>query len=260
MGGGVNVYGENQIVKNDVWSSTDGKTWTQETADADWPPRSLHQALSHKGRIYVLGGVTYNDEELNDVWSSADGQNWSLETDGADWSVRSGHQALSHKGRIYVMSGGVNIYGENPIGKSDVWSSTDGKTWTQETADVDWSPRVFYQALSHKGRIYVLGGTTYNDEDLNDVWSSADGQTWMLETADADWSVREGHQAVSYNGRIYVLGGLLYYEVGDNEEIYNDYNDVWSSVDGQTWRLETADANWSRRHGHQAVVFPPEAE
>ena len=260
MGGGVDVYGENPIAKNDVWSSTDGKTWTQETADADWPPRSLHQALSHKGRIYVLGGVTYNDEELNDVWSSADGQTWSLETDGADWSVRSGHQALSHKGRIYVMSGGVNIYGENPIGKSDVWSSTDGKTWVQETADVDWSPRVFYQALSHKGRIYVLGGTTYNDEDLNDVWSSADGQTWRLETADADWSVREGHQAVSYNGRIYVLGGLLYYEVGDNEEIYNDYNDVWSSVDGRTWRLETDDANWSRRHGHQAVVFPPEAE
>ena len=266
LGGGVNVWDRNAIVKNDVWSSVDGKTWTQETVAADWSPRALHQALSHNGRIYVLGGSRGEyGEYKNDVWSSADGQNWSLETDDADWSVRSGHQALSHKGRIYVL-GGLYVYGgDGPDSgsntKNDVWSSEDGKTWMLETGNANWPARDLHQALSYKGRIYVLGGVSGgdsdNEESLNDVWSSADGQTWTLETDDADWPVRENYQALSYNGRIYVLGGFYYDEEGDNDDLRND---VWSSVDGQTWRLETNSANWSKRFDLQAVVFPPEAE
>ena len=249
LGGGVDVYESNAKLKNDVWSSEDGKTWTQETAAAGWSSRALHQALSHNGRIYVLGGSRGEyGEYKNDVWSSVDGKNWVLETATADWSVRSGHQALSHKGRIYVMGG----YGY----KRDVWSSEDGKTWRLENGSA-WPGRDIHKALSHKGRIYVLGGASYNEEDLNDVWSSADGQTWRLETDDADWSEREDHQAVSYNGRIYLLGGFRYYDELDTDELYND---VWSSVDGRTWRLETNSANWSKRYDLQAVVFSPEAE
>ena len=251
MGGGVDVYEQNAVLKNDVWSSEDGKTWRIETAAAGWSPRALHQALSHKGRIYVLGGSRGEyGEYKNDVWSSADGQNWVLETAAADWSVRSGHQALSHNGRIYVLGG----YDPGTGSKNDVWSSADGQNWRLENGSADWQERDIYEALSYKGRIYVLGGVN-NDEDLNDVWSSADGQTWRLETAAADWSAREDHQALSYNGRIYVLGGYYYDAVGDNDEIYND---VWSSVDGQTWRLETNSANWSKRADLQAVVFPSE--
>ena len=255
LGGGVNVYEENPIVKNDVWSSVDGKTWMLETDDAGWSGRSGHQALSHNGRIYVLGGSRGEDGEYkNDVWSSADGKNWSLETDAAGWSVRSGHQALSHNGRIYVL-GGYNGPGTGT--QNDVWSSADGKTWGLETGNANWTRRDFHQALSHKGQIYVLGGLLANDDDLNDVWSSADGQIWSLETDDADWPVRENHQALSYDGRIYVLGGYRYVKASDSGE---PYNDVWSSVDGRTWRLETNSANWSKRYDLQAVVFSPEAE
>ena len=259
LGGGVSVYYENPILKNDVWSSTDGKTWMQETDDADWSVRSSHQALSHNGRLYVLGGARGENEfgnvgeYKNDVWSSADGKNWSREIIAADWSARSGHQALSHNGRIYVLGGFNGVVGK----LNDVWSSADGKNWSLETGNANWPIRNLHQSLSHKGRIYVLGGISNNDETLNDVWSSADGQTWRLETDDADWSVRDGHEALSYNGQIYVLGGLYYEDDSDNEELYND---VWSSVDGRTWMLETNSANWSKRAALQAVVFPPEAE
>ena len=93
---------------NDVWFSVDSKNWVQETDDADWSRRDEYQALSHNGRLYVLGGSgTYYSEQLNDVWSSADGKNWALETGGAEWAGREGHEALSHNGRLYVLGRGV---------------------------------------------------------------------------------------------------------------------------------------------------------
>ena len=40
----------------DVWSSADGQNWSLETDEAGWGGREDHQALSHNGRLYVLGG------------------------------------------------------------------------------------------------------------------------------------------------------------------------------------------------------------
>ena len=244
-------YGDREnssFYRNDVWSSADGKNWSQETAHADWARRYLHQAVSHNGRLYVLGG--FGDREngssfRNDVWSSADGKNWSQETDNAGWTRRIIHQALSHNGRLYVLGGSEST---SPYYLNDVWSSADGKNWSQETAHADWTLREGHQAVSHNGRLYVLGGRDNNYNYLNDVWSSADGKNWSQETNNAKWTGRQRHQALSLNDRLYVLGGS-----GGGRQ-----NDVWSSADGKNWSRETDDADWTRRSEHQAVVFPPE--
>ena len=275
---------------NDVWLSVDGANWGRESNDVGWAMRYSHQALSHHGRLYVLGG---NDggSNLNDVWSAADGANWSLETAGAGWTEREGHQALSHNGRLYVLGG------NDGSRLSDVWSSADGANWGQETADAGWAGREGHQALAHNGRLYVLGGND-GSNSLSDVWSSADGANWSLETADAGWTGREGHQALAHNGRLYVLGGndgsrlsdvwsstdganwsletngagwtgreghqslshqrRLYVLGGEDDS--GNLSDVWSSADGANWSLETNNANWSGRKGHQAVIFPPRLE
>ena len=52
---------------------------------------------------------------------------------------------------------------------------------------------------------------------------------------------RSGHQVVWHNGRLYVLGG----NAGGRK------NDVWSSVDGISWRFE-GNADWVARERHQA--------
>ena len=228
--------------QDDVWSSADGKNWSLETDDAEWSRRYSHQALSHNGRLYVLGG--YDGNPLNDVWSSADGENWSLEDD-AEWAGRYSHQAVSHNGRLYVLGGYAARFSSTPL--NDVWSSADGKNWSRETDGAEWAKRANHQALSHNGRLYVLGGYDDNDDILNDVWSSADGKNWSRETGNERWSARWGHQAVSHSGRLYVLGG----NDGDN-----NLNDVWSSADGKNWSRETDGADWRIRYNHQAVVFP----
>ena len=227
----------------DVWSSGDGANWQRE-ADAAWTARDIHQAVSYKGRIYVLGGAD-NDGKKNDVWSWADGETWNLVTVSTNWTARDRHQAVVHNGRMYVL-GGDGADGH----KNDVWSSANGSSWRFE-GNADWDARYFHQAVSHAGRLYVLGGS---DRDASaqggvksDVWSSVDGRSWVREKDNnVFWSNRFRHQSLSRDGLLYVLGGSA----------NGLRNDVWSSAYGRIWTKRT-DAAWTARMFHQAVVFPP---
>ena len=230
------------IYRNDVWWAVGGKNWRQEQENNEaghWSVRRYHQAVSHQGRLYVLGGRDSGGGE-NDVWSSADGKSWRQEKaiDEQGWSKRFRHQAVRHQGLLYVLGGYDGDY------RNDVWSSADGVSWTEETSAAEWSARANHQVVSHQGRLYVLGGLGGFEDYYNDVWSSADGVNWTAEAA-AAWSARTALQAVSHQGRLYVLGG---YD-GDY------YNDVWSSAFGETWRQEKADdgQGWSGRFRHQVV-------
>ena len=140
---------------NDVWFSADGKNWVDATLTAGWSGRSEHQAVSYNGRLYVLGGTREGGGSLYDVWSSADGQNWALEHNGEGWAGRY-DQVLSHNGKIYFLGDYPLYLGGYRL--NDVWSSRDGIKWSQETDGTEWAGRDDYQALSHNGRLYVLGG------------------------------------------------------------------------------------------------------
>ena len=278
--------GSSTNITKDVWRwSADGKAWKQETASASWSARYRHQAVAYRGRLYVMGGQTTNSSSsyLQDVWSSADGKNWVSEiTPG--WTARTGHQAVEYQGRLYVMGGGgrqvwswaegeeswraegaaawparqgrqavvhngrIYVMGGRSSNNAfnDVWSWADGENnWSFE-GNAPWPGRYEHQAVSHMGRLYVLGG--WGDSRKNDVWSSLDGKNWRQETAEAAWRARQGHQVVSRYGRLYLMGGYA----GSIKR------DVWSSVDGKSWVQEKpANANWSARDYHQAVVFPP---
>ena len=56
-------------LKNDVWYSTDGITWTEATASASWSVRYEHSSVVFDNNIWVMGGdgdfIMYND-----VWYS----------------------------------------------------------------------------------------------------------------------------------------------------------------------------------------------
>ena len=272
--------------KNDVWWSADGEVWTREPANAGWTERSDHQAAVHNGRLYVLGGYAGTlFTGSNEVWWSADGKNWVSEGT-AGWSGRGWYQAVEYQGLLYVLGG------RTPSPSNEVWSSADGKSWAKTKAA--WTARYAFQAVVHNGRLYVLGGRA--GKLRNDVWSSADGANWRFE-GNADWGGREYHQAVSHQGRLYILGGSdghdrndvwssldgkswrqelankndfwsrrnnfqalsrdgRLYVLGGRNSGGNENKEVWSSADGKSW-TKVADAAWSARDGHQAVVLPP---
>ena len=52
------------------------------------------------------------------------------------------------------------------------------------------------------------------------------------------------HASISFDRKLWVLGGRR-----DMESWWEtDFNDVWSSVDGVTWRRASGSAGWSKRY------------
>ena len=212
---------------NDVWSSTDGETWTESTPPNDkdgnpvtkdntnwWTARYDHTSVvfdpDGKGeRIWVLGG--YDGNERNDVWSSTDGETWTESTPPRNarkitsgtgknwWGARGNHTSVRFKGKIWVMGGSL---GSPQIGKkyNDVWSSTDGSFWVNEN-DGGWNESALHASAVFDDKIWVIGG--FDDEDK--VWSSTKGQTWD-KAADLPNNL-SNTRAVDYKGRLWSIGG-----------------------------------------------------
>lgn len=69
-------------MSNEVWSTTDGATWTRHT-DPPWQGKIWHNVVVWRDELWILFGFTYGDAALglpvgnaNEVWHSADGETW----------------------------------------------------------------------------------------------------------------------------------------------------------------------------------------
>ncbi|WP_373649102.1 galactose oxidase [Schlesneria sp. DSM 10557] len=169
LGGTENYYfGDDSSLKNDVWSSADGKEWTLETEHAGWSPRSYHQAAVLNDKIYVFGGGNYvpSYHALNDVWSSRDGKTWERETEHAGWTPRLWFSSVVYRDRMWVLGGWSNNPSRN---WGDVWHSRDGKNWKELKSNVIWKERHEHSTYVFQDKIWVAGG--HAQPLSNEVWS-----------------------------------------------------------------------------------------
>lgn len=178
LGGTENYYfGNEKSLKNDVWSSEDGKTWKLETDHAGWSPRAYHQAVVLNDRLYVIAGGNYVPEYqvLNDVWSSADGINWRQENANAPWIARIWFSSVVYRDRMWVLGGWHKTGGHTNL--DDVWYSKDGKAWTQLKSDVVWKERHEHSTFVYQDKIWVTGG---HAKPLNrEVWTLTVPPDWF---------------------------------------------------------------------------------
>lgn len=176
--GGVESYydGDASALRNDVWSSEDGRSWSRVTARAPWSPRAYHSATVFNDRLWVIGGGNYTPDylALNDVWSSADGVNWRLETSTSPWHPRIWFSTAAYRGYLWVIGGWSN----NPYQNwGDVWYSRDGKHWAKLEASVSWRPRHEHSTYVFDDRLWVVGG--FAEPLTNDVWSLQLPADWV---------------------------------------------------------------------------------
>lgn len=228
---------------NDVWSSADGITWTEEVLNdspTSFTPRTNHATAVFQNKIWIFGAGDQTGI-LNDVWSSPDGVNWTLETDNAAFSPRYAHTATVFDEKLWIIGGEDGVYETN-----DVWSSADGVNWTLEIDNAAFPARYHHTSVVFQDRMWVIAGINSEQGsgfgDLNDVWSSTDGINWTLETINAQFSPRRGHSSAVFRDRVWVIAGNL-------------RNDLWSSKDGKTWKEETEVINFSGRGYQPAEVF-----
>lgn len=295
LDGNVHMVGgwDNRAFLGDAWSFDGGRLWKQDVEKAPFPARAQHSVLSFKGQLWVIGGlsgdiiISGSSKFYNDVWSSPTGASWTQELSDANTPAQSSRFEQRHlagtavfNNKMWVVggyreSGGRYFY-------NDVWSSSDGKTWKEELAEIytapatpnsRFIPRFGHKVLVYKNQLWVIGGTSntdiYGDASgnstqgtffsgtevgTNDVWSSPDGITWTQKLADHDtpgagqFSRRNGLAAAVYDGKMWVIGG-------NNVTTSNALNDVWFSTDGVTWTQATAAAPFAARTELEAVEF-----
>jgi len=177
LGGTENYYfGDEKSLKNDVWSSTDGRDWKLATADAGWSPRAYHQAVVLNDKVYVFGGGNYVPlyHATNDVWSSDDGVHWTKLTGAAPWPPRLWFSAAVYRNRMWVLGGWSNNPSQN---WGDVWYSKDGKNWTQLKSDVIWKERHEHSVYVFRDKLWVAGG--HAQPLSSEVWSLEIPTAWF---------------------------------------------------------------------------------
>lgn len=257
------------ICNNEVWNSSNGKTWNLIKPNsfkdasfdkkADWEGRHTAGYAVFRDHMWIVGGDANQKRYQNDVWKSADGRNWELlnREKPVPWGPRVLHYTVVHDDQIWVIGGqtmpGFVASETKEIFYRDVWTTRDGVVWKElKPVEPCWSARgMIGGAAVFRGRIWILGGGTYNTPQTptrkfhNDVWSSADGVHWKRHVETAPWAPRQYHDVAVWDDRLWVMEG--YNKAGGNR------NDVWHSPNGVNWR-EVPDTPWKPRHAASVFV------
>lgn len=160
---------------NDVWFSSDGSNWVQMINNAAWSIRSEHKAVVFNDRIYILGGSGAGAAG-REVWYSADGITWTMATNTAFGSNLYAFGCTVYNGAIWVACGFEVAVGN----KDDIYSSTDGATWTLVTGAFGGTARLgvsldVFQAppgisTINAPTLFIMGGADSTPTAFNQVW------------------------------------------------------------------------------------------
>jgi hypothetical protein len=223
---------------------------------------SANTWLPRDGKIYLLGGWLHGPL-TNEVWVSENLRDWQF-LGYAPWEARHCAGWIVHRNRLYVVGGEL---------LSDVWSSEDGVTWRQETANAPFGGRYAPSVASLGEKLFLFGGLHWEPTIVpcietpecgvvanNDVWQSVDGgQTWEQVTAAAPW-VGRGliHGSSVFNDEIYLIGGGIkaFSALQPSAETYAEYSDIWSTRDGVHWERRSEQFSFPPRT-HFSVLGTP---
>lgn len=78
---------------------------------------------------------------------SAPGADWILATGNAQFEGRAGTLLLPYNGRMYLIAGTTGA------ALRDVWSSSDGVNWVQETNSAFSSTRAYHTGVVYNGKM-----------------------------------------------------------------------------------------------------------
>lgn len=238
----------------DVWKSRDGVNWQMVNAAPPYSPYSAF--LVFQDRLWALGhesysstdGIVWRPESL--VFSltkravvfrgaiygltsaallrSEDGRNWTTVQDHFPWGPnRREPRLLVHRDRLWVI-GGTDEPVDGPlVYRNDVWSSPDGVTWTLATANAEWEPRRWQNAISNDGLLWVMNGANFDRwpgdfGNVADIWLSDDGVRWQRAQVPRLWDARHASfVAPSRDGGFILAAGY------GNGGVPTMHSDVW---------------------------------
>ena len=252
------LYGgqSNQGAQNDVWASTNGRSWVWAAGYADgeehpYPlyaetfPRVFESAHCQDSqyRQFRVGG-RLNGQVFNDVWMSIDGSRWTEQTAAGEFEpVYLANMVGDSTGYIYLAGGILDDQGNPRRSTGSVWQSTNaGRTWRQMSSG--YSPQtglpngpgeraVSILLNSDTNTLIWLTGvnTGYGTNDRpesyqKDVWVSTNlGRTFDPVNLNTPFGRRDDSNAeIASSGLMVLAGG--YGGTGQGQERTNEIYNV----------------------------------
>ncbi|MEM8499730.1 MAG: hypothetical protein AAF542_17030 [Pseudomonadota bacterium] len=164
-----------------VWSTTDGNDWRSETNDIPSLAESSSHLLAFQDRLWLI----IPGENGVDAFFSSDGNSWLKIPEKWSLPYRLGAGMIVYDDKMWLIAGhelmlvGGTLF---PDRKADVWSTTDGVSWTRETENAEFGPRSFHVVMQYDQKIWVSGSMgVMAFEPEADYWSSSDGVNWTFE-------------------------------------------------------------------------------
>ena len=235
--------------------------WSEVTGNAFSSGRYGLCGTVFNGSMWAIGGAAGNADGsvtyyYSDVYSSGNGSHWNKVNASAPFGGRFGSQLLAYNGQLWLIGGN-----NNGTLMNDVWSSSDGVSWTQVLAPnisgtaTQFTPREDFCALVYNGSMWVIAGFSTGQSN-NDVWTSNNGSTWTEVLADGSsnanhFGVRWGLSGVVYNNLMWIFNGAS--STSANSDPTFAYADVWNSSTGNSWNL-ISNNQLSRVYYGQAIT------
>lgn len=181
---------ENNAASNEVWVSDDGIHWqpNRPADDSKLLPQSLGKTsvAEFNGALWMYF-VSYTDKKS--YIAKGELVNGTLEWsrhEVADIPARRDQQLVSFKNQLWVIGG--RQYESPFAGLEDVWSSSDGTSWTQATADFGFGGAIYHlRAVAGNDRLVVTGSTNSGSRGNLQIRYTSNGNQWFtVSTKDAN--------------------------------------------------------------------------
>lgn len=171
LGGKVGRTGDNRLLRNDVWKSDDGGSWTRMRASAPWSARSFRCAVSFQDRIWLLGGGDWGSRNAdNERWRCADGISWPQHPT-PPWSGRIWHSCWVRGSKLWLMGGRRRWPLKRTVG--GVWTTPARQTWWKQLFASGPGARHAAYVTMYGAAQWFMGGSS--DGQLHaDVWKDTE--------------------------------------------------------------------------------------
>ncbi|WAC03085.1 hypothetical protein N7U66_05510 [Lacinutrix neustonica] len=166
------------IALDDIWSSTDGITWTYEGALNGTVYG--HKLITFNNKLRLYGGI-FDGFVSSKIFSSVDGVTWVEETETTPFSQYNNALMTVYNGKLYRVAG----YNASAVELSDeraTYSSIDGLNWILETANHGFESKYSFLVTAINNNLIALEPSADSGENSITLYTSSDGITWNNET------------------------------------------------------------------------------
>lgn len=220
-----------------VWTSPDGRTWTDITPEG-FQSIGIVGVTELEGTLVGVGrGDTINvDANRAAAYISDDGVSW-----------REAENVAEMEGQLIdVVATGDGLFAVGGVPGADaagVWRSTDGEMWERTGGDFE---HAFMWAIAEGGPGLVAVGWRRNPDPDLAVWTSPDGAEWTLSPDPEGFVGFEATDVVDRDGSLVMVGSSFTGEGGR----------IWYSEDGMTWEPSEVAGGMDGAYARSLAVTP----